>query len=102
MKGLSSRWLWLLLLALIVVPFVGPWSDGAEFIGTDSIAQIHIENSNPDYQPWFSSVFQAIGEVESFLFAAQAAIGAGALGYFIGLVRGRAPHPWEVKSAKRS
>lgn len=60
--------------------------DGEEgFVGTDSSATEQIQQSNPDYEPWFSPVFQpASGEVESGLFAMQAALGAGVLGFVLG------------------
>ena len=38
--------------------------------------------------PWFSSFFEpASGEIESLLFASQAALGAGIVGYYIGATR---------------
>ena len=55
------------------------------FAGTDSVATSTIQESNPDYEPWFQPFFQPeSGEVESGLFALQAAIGAGVLGYVLG------------------
>lgn len=102
LNGRPNRWLWLVLLALLALPLVGPWSRGAEFAGTDSLAQTQIEIDNPGYKPWFTSVFQVTREVESFLFAAQAALGAGLLGYFVGLVHGRATRPEEVQRAAKS
>ncbi|HCX63202.1 MAG TPA: energy-coupling factor ABC transporter substrate-binding protein, partial [Clostridiales bacterium] len=45
---------------------------------------------NPDYEPWFSPLIEpASGEIESLLFSLQAAIGAGVIGYFYGLVKGK-------------
>ena len=40
---------------------------------------------NPDYEPWFEPILEpASGEVESLLFALQAAIGAGVVGFVLG------------------
>lgn len=55
------------------------------FVGSDSLATEHIEESNPDYKPWFSPVFTpGSGEIESGLFALQAALGAGVFGFALG------------------
>ena len=44
----------------------------------------------PDYQPWFSPLWEPpSSEVESLLFALQAALGSGLLGYYLGLRRGQ-------------
>ncbi|MDZ4183486.1 MAG: energy-coupling factor ABC transporter substrate-binding protein [Desulfuromonadales bacterium] len=62
----------------------------AIFTGTDNQAQDVIQQINPDYQPWFESLFTpASGEIESLLFALQAALGAGVIGYYVGYVRGK-------------
>ena len=60
------------------------------FVGTDSVATSTIEESNPEYVPWFQPFFQPeSGEVESGLFALQAAIGGTILGFAIGALWGR-------------
>ena len=62
----------------------------AEFSGADDQASEMISEVNPDYKPWFVSVWKPpSGEVESFLFALQAGIGAGFIGYFFGYLKGR-------------
>lgn len=64
---------------------------GKEFKATDSLNQTAIEEVQPGYKPWFEPIIKPSGgEVETFLFAAQAAIGAGVTGYILGLYRGRA------------
>jgi cobalt/nickel transport protein len=56
-----------------------------EYAGTDSIAQAAIEASNPDMKPWAEVLWAPPSkEIESLLFALQAAIGAGLIGYVIG------------------
>lgn len=62
----------------------------AEFGGADVEAKNAIQEVNPNYQPWVKPVFEpASGEVESLLFAVQAGLGAGVMGYVLGLYRGR-------------
>ena len=76
----------LLVLAIIIVPQI--IQKGAEFGGADGEAEAAITEINPDYQPWFSSLYEpASGEIESLLFASQAALGAGIIGYYIGTTR---------------
>ncbi|CAN5123813.1 hypothetical protein BH11ACT6_BH11ACT6_48740 [soil metagenome] len=60
------------------------------FIGTDSAAVTSIEEAHPGYEPWFSQIFAPpSSEVESGLFALQAALGAGIFGYALGALRRR-------------
>jgi cobalt/nickel transport protein len=63
---------------------------GKEFKATDSINITAIEQVKPDYKPWFEPVIKPSGgEVETFLFATQAAIGSGVVCYILGLYKGR-------------
>lgn len=76
------------------------------FVGTDSAATAQIQAANPGYEPWFTPFFRpGSSEIESGLFALQAAIGGTVLGFAIGgmwgLRRGRAevaaaPQPAET------
>ena len=78
--------------AIAALPLILPRPGGlAEpFTGADAQAQAVITTTNPDYQPWFAPLWEPpSGEIESLLFALQAALGAGLLGYYLGLRRGQ-------------
>ncbi|MEG0856323.1 MAG: energy-coupling factor ABC transporter substrate-binding protein [Terrisporobacter sp.] len=76
----------LLVLAIIIVPLIT--QKGAEFGGADGEAEGLITEINASYEPWFSSLIEpASGEIESLLFASQAAFGAGIIGYYVGTTR---------------
>lgn len=78
-------------LLTIKAPVPGPDGQRTEiFTGADAQAEGVIQKLNPDYQPWFNSLFKPPSvEIESLLFALQAAIGAGVIGYYAGYVRGK-------------
>jgi len=80
-------------IALAVTPLLilKPASDGVEiFAGADGQAEIVITEIRPDYTPWFTPLWEPpSGEIESLLFALQAALGSGLLFYTIGFFRGR-------------
>ncbi len=82
---------WLLIsavVALAVAPVI--FLRDAEFGGADGEAEEAITEVQPDYNPWFSPVFEPpSGEIESLLFSSQAALGAGLIGYAVGLYKGR-------------
>ena len=72
-------------IVLAVLPLV--MLKDAEFSGADSLAETSISEINPDYKPWFSSIYEPeSGEIESLLFAVQAAIGAGVVGFVLGRI----------------
>jgi cobalt/nickel transport protein len=90
-KTNSGASIWLLLAVVVmlaVVPlFLNP---GSEFGGADGAASEAIAEIDPSYQPWFEPIWSPPGgETESLLFALQAALGAGVIGYFFGLKRGQ-------------
>ncbi len=56
-----------------------------EFGGADGQIEEVIGEINSSYEPWFESLWTPpSGEVESLLFALQAALGAGFIGYYVG------------------
>ncbi len=60
------------------------------FAGADGQAAEVITEDHPDYEPWFSNFWEPpSAEIESMLFALQAAIGAGLVCYGLGDYRGR-------------
>ncbi len=60
------------------------------FLGADDKAKNAIGEIAPDYAPWFEPLFEPpSGEIASLLFALQAALGAGFLGYYVGAARTR-------------
>jgi cobalt/nickel transport protein len=85
----------LILLLAVVALTVGPlWlhgRDGADFGGSDDQATAMIASIQPTYRPWATPIWEPpSAEVESLLFALQAALGAGLLGYYFGRRRGQA------------
>ncbi|MER5477290.1 energy-coupling factor ABC transporter substrate-binding protein [Streptomyces sp. NPDC002734] len=78
--------------AMAVLPVVLGMGDHKPepFTGADAEAEVAIQEIDPDYRPWFSPVYEPpSGEIESGLFALQAAVGAGVVSYCLGLWRGR-------------
>ncbi|WP_042277214.1 energy-coupling factor ABC transporter substrate-binding protein [[Clostridium] dakarense] len=80
----KANWILLLLaVVLIITPLI--LNSGAEYGGADGEAEDLIGQINPEYKPWFSSIYEPpSGEIESLLFSTQAALGAGVIGYYLG------------------
>ena len=101
----ENRWITPLILVALVTLFA--WSflaapspqEGEEaFGGTDAAVTAHLEEQG--HTPWFSPLFEpGSGEIESGLFALQAALGAGVLGYALGNLRGRRAARTQTSSA---
>ncbi|MFD0774210.1 energy-coupling factor ABC transporter substrate-binding protein [Streptomonospora algeriensis] len=89
----TTTWLLIAAAALIaVLPLlIGSGSHLEEpFGGVDAQAPEMATEIDPGYEPWFTPFYEPpSGEIESGLFALQAAIGAGFIGYFFGVVRTR-------------
>jgi cobalt/nickel transport protein len=82
---------WLLIfgaIVLTIIPLV--IIKDSEFRGADGKAQDLITEIEPTYQAWVTPLIEPPGnETEGLLFAIQAAIGAGTIGYVIGFYHGR-------------
>ncbi|MCU0523306.1 MAG: energy-coupling factor ABC transporter substrate-binding protein [Elainella sp. Prado103] len=99
----GNRWhnglLGLGVIALTIAPLI--FLREAEFQGSDGEAAAAIQEVQPTYRPWFQPIVEpASGEIESLLFALQAALGAGTIGYVIGLSRGRHTHQQHLSQAE--
>ena len=76
----------ILIILVVLLSAVPLWMcRGAEFGGADGAAGDLIMQTNPDYVPWFEPIMEpASGEIESLLFALQAAIGSGVVCFVLG------------------
>lgn len=75
-----------IMIAIFIIPLVV--RPNAEYGGADGAAEEAI--SDTGYEPWFTSIWEPpSGEIESLLFALQAAIGALIIGYFVGYEKGK-------------
>ncbi|MCE5214145.1 MAG: energy-coupling factor ABC transporter substrate-binding protein [Methanobacterium sp.] len=81
-----------LVVIIVVLPLViynGLGEDQGYFGGSDDAGSTAVEETG--YQPWFQSLWEPpSGEIESLLFASQAAIGALIIGYILGYLSGQA------------
>lgn len=66
----------------------------SDFGGADDAAEEQITEIDEDYEPWASNLWEPSSETESALFALQAAIGAGILGFVLGVF-------WKSRSDKK-
>ena len=86
-----SRAAWvngLLVLAVVVLAAVPLVLVDGGFGGADGVAVQRTDATG--YEPWSAPLFEPAPETASGLFALQAAIGAGVLGYVLGVARTRA------------
>lgn len=98
-------------LAAVVIIAAAPLlllrNSDTDFEGSDAEAVAEAQRLDPDLDPWESPLWSPPGgETESLLFALQAAIGAGVLGYVAGALRTRhqltshaEDHPGAAESA---
>lgn len=98
MKRSNNILLILAVIALAICPLwlvkkPAPDADGKRteiFAGADDKARDMIGEIAPDYKPWFAPLIEpASSEIASLLFALQAALGAGFIGYYLGAARTR-------------
>ena len=80
-----------LIFIMPLVMYNGLGENEGYFGGSDDAAgDVINESQGGKYEPWASSVWEPpSGEIESLLFALQAAIGAIIVGYFLGYWRGQ-------------
>lgn len=73
-------------------PVPGPDGRQAEiFAGSDDKAKDMVGSIAPGYKPWAGPLLEPpSAEISSLLFALQAALGAGFIGYYLGVSRTRA------------
>jgi cobalt/nickel transport protein len=89
---MKLEWIVLAIIGFFAIAFLFISSTGDhEWAGADAQAEGAIEDiTGGTYQPWYSSFWEPpSGEIESLLFALQAAIGAIIIGYFLGYWRGQ-------------
>lgn len=81
----------ILILIVVLLAAIPLWlCRDAEFGGADGQAEEVIMELEPEYEPIFSPIFEpASGEIESLLFALQAAIGSGVVFFCIGYMVGK-------------
>lgn len=78
----------LMVIALAVTPLI--LKSESEFGGADGAAADAVTEINPEYTPWFESIWSPpSGEIESLLFSLQAALGAGVIAYYFGYMKGK-------------
>lgn len=93
MKHYQNLFMMIAVVVLIALPLwmvkkPAPAADGKEvqiFAGADDTAKALVGKIAPDYKPWFTPLMEPpSGEIGSLLFALQAALGAGFIGYWYG------------------
>ena len=108
MKRHQNLILLFLVVALIAVPLMmihkpEPAKDGKKveiFTGSDDQARNTIGKIDPSYKPWAKSLLEPpSSEIESLLFALQAALGAGFIGYWLGCSVTRAKYQRQKSEA---
>lgn len=94
MKRYQNLLMMIAVIVLVAVPLwmvqkPAPGADGKEveiFRGADDQAKDVIGTLAPGYKPWFKPLMEPpSGEIGSLLFALQAALGAGFIGYYLGM-----------------
>ncbi len=90
---MKLEYITILVLAVFIAAFAYTSSTGNhEWSGADDKPEEVINDlTDGSYQPWAQSIWTPpSGEIESLLFALQAAFGAIIIGYFLGYYRGLA------------
>lgn len=101
MKKYQNLLMMIAVVVLVAVPLwmvqkPAPGPDGKEveiFKGADDMAKDVIGTLAPGYKPWFKPLMEPpSGEIGSLLFALQAVMGAGFIGYYLGMSVTRAKY----------
>ena len=89
MKPIAKNGLLLLIVAVLAfAPLY--YARTAKIAGADDQASAAIKSIDANYKPWFKPFWKPpSAEVESFLFALQAAIGSGFVFYYLGYAKGK-------------
>lgn len=86
-KGIAKKNIILVAVAILVAVLPLYLLKDAEFGGADGMAMDIVTEINPSFEPILEPFIEpASGEIESMLFALQAAAGAGIIGYGIGKI----------------
>lgn len=94
MKRYQNLIMMLAVVVLVAAPLwmvqkPAPGADGKTveiFKGADDQAKNLVNIIAPGYRPWFKPLMEPpSGEISSLLFALQAAMGAGFIGYYLGM-----------------
>ncbi|HVJ49307.1 energy-coupling factor ABC transporter substrate-binding protein [Desulfitobacterium sp.] len=79
-----------LAVCVVVLALTPLFISKGKFSGADDLSTATITSINPNYKPWFAHIYQpASSEVESFLFATQAALGSGIVCFYLGYKKGQ-------------
>ncbi len=110
MKRFQNLLMMIAVVLLVAVPLwmvqkPAPGPDGKEveiFRGADDQAKDVISALAPAYQPWFKPLMEPpSGEIGSLLFALQAALGAGFIGYYLGAANTRSKYDKAISKATK-
>ncbi|MFZ4855104.1 MAG: energy-coupling factor ABC transporter substrate-binding protein [Desulfuromonadaceae bacterium] len=110
MKRYQNLLMMVAVVALVVLPLwmvkkPTPGPDGREipvFTGADDKAKNLVGVISPDYKPWFKPLMEPPGEeISSLLFALQASLGAGFIGYWYGCSTTRAKQKQALQKEAR-
>ncbi|HSQ33276.1 MAG TPA: energy-coupling factor ABC transporter substrate-binding protein [Peptostreptococcaceae bacterium] len=89
-QRLMSNNIVLVIIAILLIASPLIINKNAEYSGSDGKAEETITEIDPNYKPWFSSIYEPqSGEVESLLFAVQASLGTGIICYYLGYIKGK-------------
>ena len=84
-----KSWVYIALLFVVIALAVSPilLFPEAEFEGADGMAEDLIGEINPSYERWIEPFWEPpSGEIESMLFAMQAAAGSAFIGFYLGRI----------------